>query len=151
MAMPSARRWKINMQGTALPPEVQESWAESHEGTRKAHSHSYRPLDLNLARCCRLRPHYLAGSKYHLRLFCDSVALGVGYGIPSIRVDGNDLLAVYQATKEARCVPLRLCSPPPPTHAYICAPAATLMTCPPPNMTRTGKFALKSSGQCCSK
>jgi 2-oxoisovalerate dehydrogenase E1 component alpha subunit len=30
------------------------------------------------------------------------VSRGPGYGIHSIRVDGNDLLAVYQATKEAR-------------------------------------------------
>jgi 2-oxoisovalerate dehydrogenase E1 component alpha subunit len=29
-------------------------------------------------------------------------ARGVGYGVRSIRVDGNDLLAVYLATKEAR-------------------------------------------------
>lgn len=27
---------------------------------------------------------------------------GSGYGIPTIRVDGNDVLAVYEATKEAR-------------------------------------------------
>lgn len=27
---------------------------------------------------------------------------GIAYGMPSLRVDGNDLLAVVQATKEAR-------------------------------------------------
>jgi 2-oxoisovalerate dehydrogenase E1 component alpha subunit len=27
---------------------------------------------------------------------------GVSYGIPSIRVDGNDLLAIYNATEKAR-------------------------------------------------
>ncbi|KAF0979011.1 hypothetical protein FDP41_002081 [Naegleria fowleri] len=30
------------------------------------------------------------------------VARGIGYGMPSIRVDGNDLFAVYYATKRAR-------------------------------------------------
>ncbi|KAL9641512.1 hypothetical protein ABK040_013433 [Willaertia magna] len=30
------------------------------------------------------------------------VARGIGYGIPSIRVDGNDFFAVYYATKKAR-------------------------------------------------
>ena len=30
------------------------------------------------------------------------VSRGPGYGIHSIRIDGNDLFAVYQATKEAR-------------------------------------------------
>ena len=30
------------------------------------------------------------------------VGRGAGYGIPSIRVDGNDLFAVYNATKAAR-------------------------------------------------
>lgn len=29
-------------------------------------------------------------------------ARGPAYGIPSIRVDGNDILAVYNATKAAR-------------------------------------------------
>jgi len=32
------------------------------------------------------------------------VARGVGYGIPSIRVDGNDLFASYLATKKARAL-----------------------------------------------
>lgn len=33
----------------------------------------------------------------------DGIAVrGVSYGMPSIRVDGNDLLAVYFATKRAR-------------------------------------------------
>lgn len=30
------------------------------------------------------------------------VSRGIGYGIPSIRVDGNDVLAVYNVTKKAR-------------------------------------------------
>ena len=33
----------------------------------------------------------------------DGIAVrGIAYGIPTIRVDGNDLLAVYKATQEAR-------------------------------------------------
>ena len=33
----------------------------------------------------------------------DGIAVrGLSYGIPSIRVDGNDLFAVYAATKSAR-------------------------------------------------
>jgi len=33
----------------------------------------------------------------------DGIAVrGVGYGIPTIRVDGNDIFAVYAATKKAR-------------------------------------------------
>lgn len=31
-----------------------------------------------------------------------SAARGPAYGIPSIRVDGNDILAVYNVTKAAR-------------------------------------------------
>jgi 2-oxoisovalerate dehydrogenase E1 component alpha subunit len=27
---------------------------------------------------------------------------GVSYGIPSLRVDGNDIFAIYSATKKAR-------------------------------------------------
>ena len=34
--------------------------------------------------------------------FLSSAARGPGYGIHSIRVDGNDVFAVYNATKEAR-------------------------------------------------
>jgi len=35
----------------------------------------------------------------------DGIAVrGVAYGIPTVRVDGNDLLAVYRATQEARKV-----------------------------------------------
>lgn len=30
------------------------------------------------------------------------VAKGLGYGIRSIRVDGNDVIAVYNAVREAR-------------------------------------------------
>ena len=33
---------------------------------------------------------------------CVSAARGPGYGMMSIRVDGNDVFAVYNATKEAR-------------------------------------------------
>lgn len=33
---------------------------------------------------------------------CPAAARGPGYGIMSIRVDGNDVFAVYNATKEAR-------------------------------------------------
>lgn len=34
--------------------------------------------------------------------FCMLAARGPGYGMLSIRVDGNDVFAVYNATKEAR-------------------------------------------------
>ena len=33
---------------------------------------------------------------------CWTAARGPGYGMMSIRVDGNDVFAVYNATKEAR-------------------------------------------------
>lgn len=33
---------------------------------------------------------------------CPTAARGPGYGMLSIRVDGNDVFAVYNATKEAR-------------------------------------------------
>lgn len=36
---------------------------------------------------------------------------GLGYGIPTIRVDGNDLVAVYLATKEARRRAVEDCTP----------------------------------------
>lgn len=36
---------------------------------------------------------------------------GVGYGIKTIRVDGNDLLAVYTAAAEARKIALQDCAP----------------------------------------
>ena len=36
---------------------------------------------------------------------------GAGYGITTIRVDGNDLLAIYNATKEARRIALRQSRP----------------------------------------
>lgn len=36
---------------------------------------------------------------------------GPGYGIPTIRVDGNDFLAVYEATREARARSLRESQP----------------------------------------
>ncbi|XP_061072337.1 2-oxoisovalerate dehydrogenase subunit alpha, mitochondrial [Conger conger] len=32
----------------------------------------------------------------------DGIGRGAGYGIPSIRVDGNDVFAIYNVTKEAR-------------------------------------------------
>jgi|Transcript_3490 2-oxoisovalerate dehydrogenase E1 component alpha subunit len=35
------------------------------------------------------------------------VARGVAYGMPSIRVDGNDLFAIYFATKQAREIIIR--------------------------------------------
>ena len=35
------------------------------------------------------------------------VARGVAYGMPSIRVDGNDLFAIYHATKQAREIIIR--------------------------------------------
>ena len=35
------------------------------------------------------------------------VIRGVAYGMPSIRVDGNDLIAIYHATKKARELILR--------------------------------------------
>jgi 2-oxoisovalerate dehydrogenase E1 component alpha subunit len=38
-------------------------------------------------------------------LFCEIVILacrGSGYGMPTIRVDGNDVFAVYNVTKRAR-------------------------------------------------
>jgi len=35
----------------------------------------------------------------------------VGYGVHSIRVDGNDVLAVYAATKKAREIALKDCTP----------------------------------------
>lgn len=35
-------------------------------------------------------------------LSCAAAARGPGYGMLSIRVDGNDVFAVYNATKEAR-------------------------------------------------
>lgn len=38
----------------------------------------------------------------HLLLFLWTAARGPGYGMLSIRVDGNDVFAVYNATKEAR-------------------------------------------------
>lgn len=38
-------------------------------------------------------------------------ARGAGYGIPTIRVDGNDFLAVYEATREARAQSLRESQP----------------------------------------
>lgn len=34
--------------------------------------------------------------------FVSTAARGPGYGMLSIRVDGNDVFAVYNATKEAR-------------------------------------------------
>lgn len=37
-----------------------------------------------------------------LPLSVPTAARGPGYGIMSIRVDGNDVFAVYNATKEAR-------------------------------------------------
>lgn len=41
-------------------------------------------------------------SKLTLIIFPSSAARGPGYGIHSIRVDGNDVFAVYNATREAR-------------------------------------------------
>lgn len=36
---------------------------------------------------------------------------GIGYGVDTIRVDGNDILAVYAATKAAREMSIDLCKP----------------------------------------
>jgi len=36
---------------------------------------------------------------------------GIGYGIDTIRVDGNDILAVYTATKSARAMAVDMCKP----------------------------------------
>lgn len=40
-----------------------------------------------------------------------SAARGPAYGIPSIRVDGNDILAVYNVTKAARQLVVEECKP----------------------------------------
>ena len=45
---------------------------------------------------------------------------GVAFGMPSIRVDGNDVLAVYAATREARRLGIDVCDC---TYAY-CVPHA---------------------------
>uniref|UniRef100_A0A8B9QEM6 2-oxoisovalerate dehydrogenase subunit alpha n=1 Tax=Apteryx owenii TaxID=8824 RepID=A0A8B9QEM6_APTOW len=64
-------------------------------------------------------------------------ARGPGYGLMSIRVDGNDVFAVYNATKEAGA---GAASPPPPrSHPYpllpprLPAPSHSLPCSPPPH------------------
>jgi pyruvate dehydrogenase E1 component alpha subunit len=45
---------------------------------------------------------YAYSTPLHMQMACDNVAdRGVGYGIPSEIVDGNDVLAVYDAVKRA--------------------------------------------------
>lgn len=52
---------------------------------------------------CRISFEILSCSYEHVSLFSDlTAARGPGYGMLSIRVDGNDVFAVYNATKEAR-------------------------------------------------
>lgn len=41
-------------------------------------------------------------SYFHLFAFTHLVSRAPAYGVPAIRVDGNDVLAVYNATKRAR-------------------------------------------------
>ena len=55
---------------------------------------------------------YAISTPDHEQYAGDGIAArGPGYGIPSIRVDGNDLWAVYAATKEARALALRQNTP----------------------------------------
>ena len=40
-----------------------------------------------------------------------SVVRGQGYGMPAVRVDGNDVFAVYNAVKAAREMSISQCRP----------------------------------------
>jgi len=40
-----------------------------------------------------------------------SVVRGQGYGMPAVRVDGNDVFAVYNAVKAARDMSVSQCRP----------------------------------------
>lgn len=66
--------------------------------------HSFVPdwLSLYLARALLLSSSCTFSSSEPWGLPVPAAARGPGYGIMSIRVDGNDVFAVYNATKEAR-------------------------------------------------
>jgi len=42
---------------------------------------------------------------------CPPVVRGQGYGMPAVRVDGNDVFAVYNAVKAAREMAVSQCRP----------------------------------------
>ena len=42
---------------------------------------------------------------------CVTVVRGQGYGMPAVRVDGNDVFAVYNAVKAARDMAVSQCRP----------------------------------------
>ena len=49
-----------------------------------------------------LNNQYAISVPLHKHMACETIAQrAIAYGMPGIRVDGNDVLAVYQATKEA--------------------------------------------------
>lgn len=49
-----------------------------------------------------LNNQYAISVPLHKQMACETIAQrAIAYGMPGIRVDGNDVLAVYQATKEA--------------------------------------------------
>ena len=55
--------------------------------------------------------HYQCFGKNKDVYLCFSAARGPGYGMISIRVDGNDIFAVYNATKAARDIAVNQCQP----------------------------------------
>ncbi|CAM6054450.1 unnamed protein product [Sphagnum tenellum] len=62
---------------------------------------------LNFA-CTSKSPHGAISTSAEEQFVGDGIAArGVAYGMPTIRVDGEDLLAVYAAVKEARAIALR--------------------------------------------
>ena len=66
----------------------------------------YCRIDLSGGDLYRVRNHLLLrrlrSSSLSNRCFYFSAGRGPSYGMPAIRVDGNDVLAVYNATKKAR-------------------------------------------------
>lgn len=64
--------------------------------------------NITILLCCSRNNCYAISTPSYEQYKGDGIAgRGVGYGIASIRVDGNDILAVLHATKEARNFALR--------------------------------------------
>lgn len=81
------------------------------EGDAHAALNFAATLDCPVIFFCRNNGYAISTPAYEQYKGDGIVARGPGYGIASIRVDGNDVLAVYNVTKAARQIAVEECKP----------------------------------------
>ena len=69
------------------------------------------PLRQNAMECSALQCIHMCDIMQMFDMFVCSVVRGQGYGMPAVRIDGNDVFAVYNAVKAARDMSVSQCRP----------------------------------------